>query len=439
MKDSETLRPVRLIILNPGHFHATLVLKTSYPQVSPEVHVFAPDGPEAVDHVQRVEGFNRRKQDPTRWRQEVCKGPDYLERMLRRRPGNVVVVAGNNRRKTQYINESVQSGLNVLSDKPMCVSHEAWKVLEMAFSTAEEKGLLIYDIMTERFEITTILQRELAQCPHVIGAPVGGDSRDPGIVKDSVHHLFKEVAGQTLIRPEWYFDVEQQGEGIVDVSTHLVDLVFWQGFPGEAVDRSRIQVLAARHWPTVLSREQYGQITGKKDFAPFLRKNLDRDGRLAYFCNGEILLRVDDLHARISVAWDFEAPRGGGDTHFSVIRGTRAHLCILQGKEQGYRPELTIRPAPGADAGLLERGLRRFIEEISDRYPGLALEPWESGWQVSIPDRYRDGHEAHFGEVTSKYLGFLESGSMPQWEITNMISKYYVTTRALEMARADSS
>ena len=439
MKESETHRPVRLIILNPGHFHATLVLKTSYSQVSPEVHVFAPDGPEVLDHVQRVEGFNRREQDPTRWSQEVHKGPDYLERMLRRRPGNVVVVAGNNRRKTQYIHESVQSGLNVLSDKPMCISHEAWNVLERAFSTAKEKGLLIYDIMTERFEITTILQRELARCPHVIGAPVGGDSRDPGIVKDSVHHLFKEVAGQTLIRPEWYFDVEQQGEGIVDVSTHLVDLVFWQSFPGEAVDRSRIQVLAARHWPTVLSREQYGQITGKNDFPHFLRKQLDRDGRLHYFCNGEILLRVDDLHARISVAWDFEAPPGGGDTHFSVIRGTRAHLCILQGKDQGYRPELSIRPAPGADAELLEQGLRRFIEEISDRYPGLALEPSESGWQVSIPDRYRVGHEAHFGEVTSRYLGFLESGSMPQWEITNMISKYYVTTRALEMARADSS
>ena len=439
MKDSETSRPVRLTILNPGHFHATLVLKTSYSQVSPEVHVFAPDGPEVRDHVQRVEGFNRREQEPTRWRQEVYKGPDYLERMLRRRPGNVVVVAGNNRRKTQYIHESVQSGLNVLSDKPMCISHEAWKVLERAFSRAEEKGLLIYDIMTERFEITTILQRELARCPHVIGAPAGGDSRDPGIVKDSVHHLFKEVAGQALIRPEWYFDVDQQGEGIVDVSTHLVDLVFWQGFPGEAVDRSRIEVLAARHWPTVLSREQYGQITGKNDFPPFLRKNLDRDGRLPYFCNGEILLRVDDLHARISVAWDFEAPRGGGDTHFSVIRGTRAHLCILQGKEQGYRPELSIRPAPGADAGRLERGLRRFIEDISGRYPGLALEPSEAGWQVSIPDRYRVGHEAHFGQVTSKYLGFLEAGSMPRWEITNMISKYYVTTRALEMARADTS
>ena len=439
MKDSEASRPVRLIILNPGHFHATLVLKTSYPQVSPDVHVFAPDGPEVRDHVQRVEGFNQREQDPTRWRQEIYKGADYLEHMLSRRSGNVVVVAGNNRRKTQYIQESIRSGLNVLSDKPMCVSHEAWKVLERAFSTAKEKGLLIYDIMTERFEITTILQRELAQCPHVIGTPVGGDSDDPGIVKESVHHLFKEVAGQTLIRPEWYFDIEQQGEGIVDVSTHLVDLVFWQGFPGEAVDRSRIQVLAARHWPTVLSREQYGRITGKDDFAPYLRRKLDQDGRLPYFCNGEILFRVDGLYARIWVAWDFEAPAGGGDTHFSVIRGTQAHLCIHQGEEQAFRPELSVRPAPGADSGTLEKGLRRFIEEISHRYPGVDLEPLESGWQVSIPDRYRVGHEAHFGEVTNKYLGFLESGSMPPWEITNMISKYYVTTRALEMARADSS
>ena len=439
MHDSEASHPVRLIILNPGHFHATLVLKTSYPQVSPQVHVFAPDGPEVRDHVRRVEGFNRREPDPTRWRQEIYKGSDYLERMLNRRPGNVVVVAGNNRRKTQYIRESVRSGLNVLSDKPMCVSPEAWQVLERTFSTAEANGLLVYDIMTERFEITTILQRELARCPHVIGSTVGGDARDPGIVKESVHHLYKEVAGQILIRPEWYFDIDQQGEGIVDVSTHLVDLVLWQGFPGEAVDRSRIRVLAARHWPTVLSREQYSQVTGKDDFPSYLRRKLDREGRLPYFCNGEILFRVDDLHARIRVAWDFEAPSGGGDTHFSVIRGTRAHLRILQGEEQSFRPELSIQPAPGADDGMLEKGLRRFIDEISHRYPGLALEPLESGWQISIPDRYRVGHEAHFGEVTARYLGFLESGTMPRWEVTNMISKYYVTTRALEMARVGVS
>jgi len=33
---------VRLITLDPGHFHASLVQKSMYPQVSPEVRVYAP-------------------------------------------------------------------------------------------------------------------------------------------------------------------------------------------------------------------------------------------------------------------------------------------------------------------------------------------------------------------------------------------------------------
>ena len=48
----------------------------------------------------------------------------------------------------------------------------------------------------------------------------------------SVHHFSKIVAGAPLKRPQWFFDVRQQGEGIVDVTTHLVDLVQWEAFPG---------------------------------------------------------------------------------------------------------------------------------------------------------------------------------------------------------------
>ena len=435
MVDSETGFPVRLIVLNPGHFHATLLHKTSYPQVDSLVHVYAPEGPEVEDHVLRVEGFNNRDENPTHWKQKIHKGTHYLESMLRERAGNVVVVAGNNRRKTKYIQKSIQSGLNVLSDKPMCISHEAWKILEESFLLAEEKNLLIYDLMTERFEITTILQRELAHRREVIGSMVGGTPNRPGIIKDSVHNLYKKVAGQTLIRPEWYFDIHQQGEGIVDVSTHLVDLVLWQGFPGEAVDHSRIQVLGARHWPTTLNRKQYQNVTGKTQFPPFLQDNLDQEGRLSYFCNGEILFRVDDLYARISVVWNFEAPLGGGDTHFSMIHGTQAHLQISQGPDEGYQPELTIQPAIGITTDKLESSLHNVIAELSDTYPGIGLEPVESGWQVLIPECYRIGHEAHFEEVTKQFLRFLETGSLPSWENTNMISKYYITTKALDMAR----
>jgi hypothetical protein len=44
------------------------------------------------------------------------------------------------------------------------------------------------------------------------------------------------------------------------------------------------------------------------------------------------------------------------------------------------------------------------------------------------------GHEAHFGQVAEKYLGFLVQGSMPEWEVPNMIVKYYTTTEGLKAA-----
>ena len=39
---------VKLVTLDPGHFHAALVQKTMYDQVSPTVHVYAPEGPDVA-------------------------------------------------------------------------------------------------------------------------------------------------------------------------------------------------------------------------------------------------------------------------------------------------------------------------------------------------------------------------------------------------------
>ena len=35
---------IKLITLDPGHFHAALIQKSMYPQVDPSVHVYAEDG-----------------------------------------------------------------------------------------------------------------------------------------------------------------------------------------------------------------------------------------------------------------------------------------------------------------------------------------------------------------------------------------------------------
>jgi hypothetical protein len=36
---------LKLIVLDPGHFHAALLQKTMYPDIDPTVRVYAEDGP----------------------------------------------------------------------------------------------------------------------------------------------------------------------------------------------------------------------------------------------------------------------------------------------------------------------------------------------------------------------------------------------------------
>lgn len=75
--------------------------------------------------------------------------------MLGKRPGNVVVLAGNNRRKIEYIYRTIDEGLHVLSDKLMAIDFENWEKFTSAFEKAERNNVLLYDIMTERYEVTS--------------------------------------------------------------------------------------------------------------------------------------------------------------------------------------------------------------------------------------------------------------------------------------------
>jgi Putative oxidoreductase C terminal domain/Oxidoreductase family, NAD-binding Rossmann fold len=211
----------KLLTLDPGHFHAALVQKSMNDLVSPTVHVYAPDGFDLNEHMKRVEGFNTRKENPTKWDTKIYKGTDFFEKMLSEEAGNVVILAGNNQHKIDYIQKSIDAGLNVLADKPMAIDEKGFEKLKAAFTSAKEKNVLLYDIMTERYEITTMLQKEIVNSPAVFGKLQKGTPEDPAVTKISVHHLYKVVGDKPLIRPTWFYDTNQQGEGIVDVTTHL--------------------------------------------------------------------------------------------------------------------------------------------------------------------------------------------------------------------------
>jgi len=319
---SEGSYPVQLMTVDPGHFHAALVQKSMFPQVSPDVHVYAPDGPDVQQHLDRIASYNNRPADPTSWNEIVYKGDDFFEKMLSEKPGNVVVLSGNNRKKAEYILRSIEAGLNVLADKPMIIFPEDFPSLEKAFQLAEEKGVLLYDIMTERFEITTIMQKILSQNEAVFGKLTTGSKNDPAVSKISVHHFSKLVSGSPLIRPAWFFDVEQQGEGIVDVTTHLVDLVQWECFPEQVLSPADIKMEAAKRWPTLISPDEFKGVTGLDSFSDYLQKDV-KSGKLNVFSNGEMIYQIKGVFAKVSVEWKYQAPPGGGDTHYSIMQGTR--------------------------------------------------------------------------------------------------------------------
>jgi predicted dehydrogenase len=429
---------LKIMTLDPGHFHAALVQKEVYDNVDSVVYVYAPEGKDLELHIDRIRGFNTRKENPTNWIEEVYMGPDFFEKMLKEKPGNVLVLSGNNAKKDDYIIRTINLGINVLADKPMIISHADFPTLVNAFQSAAENDVLLYDIMTERYEITTILQKELSRIPEVFGQLLAGSAEQPAITKESVHHFFKYVSGKALIRPAWFFDVEQQGEGIVDVTTHLVDLVQWECFPEQVIDyKQDIELVTARRWTTDLSPQQFENVTGLPEFPDYLQKDVD-EGILKVYSNGDIIYKIKDIYAKVSVIWRYQAPEGTGDTHYSIMRGSGCDLIIRQGEEEGYKPILYV--ASKGDTTVFNEAIRKAIDtDLQKKYPGISLEKIsDSEWKVNIPDEYKVGHEAHFSQVMERFLEYLEDGNMPAWEVPNMLAKYYVTTAALDLAKSNA-
>ncbi len=289
MMNSFAQQPVKLITLDPGHFHAALVQKSMYPQVDPSVFVYAKKGNDLDLHLSKINAYNSSPSAPTSWKEVVYEGDDYLQKMLTEKKGNVVVLAGNNQLKTDYILQAMKAGFNVFADKPMAINEKGFQQLKEAFAIAKKNNLLLYDIMTERYEITTILQKEFSMQPDLFGTLQKGTIAEPAVTKESVHHFYKYVSGSVLTRPAWFLDVEQEGEGIVDVTTHLVDLVQWECFPGVALDYLKdIKLNNAKSWPTNITKDQFTGLTKTEVLPDYLKKYSDAKNDLQVLCNGEI-------------------------------------------------------------------------------------------------------------------------------------------------------
>jgi hypothetical protein len=428
---------VRLITLDPAHFHAALVQKQMYSGVSPYAAIYAPLGFDLTDHLVRVARFNLRPENPTSWNLEVHAGSDFLERMAREHPGNVVVLSGRNRAKMDRIQRCIERGWHVLADKPWILNSCDVPKIQQALDLAEEKGLVAYDIMTERYEVTSMLQRDLVNTPNVFGTMTTGDSDNPAVFMESVHRLMKSVAGVPSLRPSWFFDINEQGEALADVGTHLVDLVQWTLFPGEGIDfRNDIEMIDGKRWPTVVNPEQWRRVTGSQEFPSSLSR-CAKDGNLNYYCNNFISFALRGIHIQMNVLWDFEGPPSS-DTHFAQFRGTQSRVEVRQGSIEEFRPEVYIVPNTRAVRNDVFQGLRKKIGSLGEIFEGLGFEELGDEFRLSIPDRHRVGHESHFAQVTGQFFEYIrDPRTLPAWEKPNMLSKYYVTTKGVELARAN--
>ena len=166
---------VRLMTLDPGHFHAALVQKEMYPgvarastssrrsvRISSSTSIASPRSTGA-------------REQPTAWELEVHTSPDFFERMLRERPGNVVILSGRNRTEDR-------SDRRVGRGRPQRARRQALdpevgrsaEGREAVLADADSKRLVAYDIMTERFEITSMLQRALVNDRATFGEIVQG-------------------------------------------------------------------------------------------------------------------------------------------------------------------------------------------------------------------------------------------------------------------------
>ena len=289
--------------------------------------------------------------------------------MLKERPGNVVVMSGRNRDKIERVEASVRAGLHVLADKPWILKSSEFGRLESTLAEADKAGVVAYDIMTERFEVTSMLQRALVNDRAVFGEPLKGTESDPAVYMESVHYLLKMVSGAPNIRPAWFFDNTQQGEGLNDVGTHLVDLVQWTLFPEQALDfRRDIQVLAAQRWATPIAEADFRRVTGEPRF-PAALDPVVKNGTLEDFCNTLVSYTLRGIHTKLSAIWDWEPAPGSGDIHYAFYKGGRAKIEVRQTQVDKYRPELYVVPTNSAEREAVLNAVRTRVDRSSERVP----------------------------------------------------------------------
>jgi predicted dehydrogenase len=428
-------RELRLITVDPAHFHAAQLHIKPIAGFSRDAWVYAPVGKDLIGYLNFIANLKTRSATPDYWRYHIYSGDDFFERVVKEHPGDVVMLSGRNSKTIDYISRSVDAGFNVLADKPWIIDESQFPKLEKTLAEADRKGVMIYDCMSQRFDIVYQLQREFVNDPEIFGSAIAGTAETPTVEMASTHFLLKRFGGIPNLRPPAYFDIRQQGEAFADIGTHVVDLTHWTLFAGKALDYKKdIRIVSARRWPTIMTLSQFSTVTAEPQFPAYLAPDI-RAGKLEYFANNSVVYTVRGHHVKLGVTWEFESPSGANDSMVAIYRGSRSEVMARQTAAEKYALEVYITPK-ASDRATVIAAIDRRLQALATRYPGLTRREDGERIHIVIPEKLRTPDIEYFLLLAEQFAGFIRKpDSMPAWEKPNMLAKYWVTTQGVKAAR----
>ena len=419
-----------LVIVNPGHFHAGLILRRRHADLSRDVYIFSEAGTDLDNYMKLVNAFNERAEEPTDWIYHVYTGEDFLEKAVEAAEKKIVdiaVFAGRNDQKVYYLDAMHKAGCAILTDKPVTINSDGAAVLE---KTVARGGKPIMDIMTGRQEPPARLLKDLMLSKEIFGEFRKGD--EPMIENGTVHHLYKTVNGAPLVRPAWYFDVNKQGSGLCDVTTHLADNAQWMLFGDQDIDFDKdIKLIDATLTTTDVPADKFELITKTPAFPADLADCVENNV-LKVACNGVMDVEIKGVSVRLHTVWNLEAPAGGGDMHHQIVRGTLADIFVEQGPDTEFKALVLVKPLT-MSAEAMKSVIEKRLAELN--YTDATVEVYKDGrLLVNPPSSMVDGHEFHFAIVRDEFLNMLATGKETGGLRTQLVSKYKLMAAARDLA-----
>ena len=421
---------VKLLVIEQQHFHAALVQKYAHADIDSVVHLFADTDTAVEGYTKLIDQYNSRETDPTNWKIKTYYGNDFVDKAFQGETGNVVILAGDNQKKIDYMVSSVKHHRDVFADKPLVIDAKGYEKLKGLLKDSKEKTSLVYDIMTERYDVKNQIVKALLNNGDFSGG-IKNSKGEPSVIFSSIHNFIKEVSGSPLTRPAMFYNTAQQGEGLVDVTTHYIDLIQWMLSFEQVIDIDKdIHLDKSFRWKTTLSKADFTRSTNLQDYPADLLVNVNKDNALDVFSNGKMEYSFKGVPVSVSVKWVVESPDGKGDQFYASFLTNRFKIEIKP-DEAG---QASVFVTPYKDDNEFADRLNAALGSI-EALPNLKFHKINGVYKILIPDNLYLSHEDHFAKVLNQFLQYRKEGSLPEWEKSFMLAKYYLTTQALDQAK----